>query len=131
MFFEERGGLVKLPPEKDILLRKYRDSFYDLHSAYSRYMLLLYNTIGSPDYNQVLLSGLKRSGLSGNPEAFFSRMLSRATVEECICYLVYLQRMDYASGGTSHNHLKACVSGEVVRILDHMDKLLSKPVSIG
>ena len=123
---EEHGGLVKLPPERKKVADAGREAFYRLHSLYCELMGALYQMIGRPIYHKMVSDAVQRvsNGDPGILSEVFLNHLDEMELEECISYLVYLQRMDYAGGGTSHDHIRACSSGAVYRVLSRMEWLL-------
>lgn len=123
---EERGGLVALPPEKKCHADLGREAFYELHHRYSELMKELYSLIGSPDYREVVSKAVQRvaPGNAAKIDEAFLDNLDQMELEECICYLVWLQRMDYGSGGTAHTHIRNCSNGNVYRVLGRMEWLL-------
>lgn len=123
---EEQGGLVKLPPEHKYHADLGRKAFYELHHRYSDFMTELYRMIGAPDYAGMVSNAVQRvaPGSSQDIAAAFLDHLDQMELEECICWLVYQQRMDYASGGTTYSHIRNCSNGNVYRVLGRMDWLL-------
>lgn len=123
---EECGGMVTLPPERKCHADLGREAFSELHNRYSDLMLALFSLIGSPDYRATVYNAVQQAapGKNQDLEGTFLAHLDRMGLEACVCWLVYLQRMDYASGGTRHTHIRSCSNGNVYRVLGRIEWLL-------
>jgi len=127
-YFEEYGGFTKLPEVKEEQMKKYRKTYMDIHMLYCDYMNILYHTIGRPDYYSLIERGLSRvdSDVKKDEVKEFLNHLNLMQFDECVCFIVFLQRMDYASGGASNEHLKNCMNGNIIKVLNHMENLLTE-----
>ena len=129
-FFEEGGGFANLPKEKEEALQKKKDDIYLLHTAYSQYMYILYDLIGKPYYYETMNEGIKRvckkypNEKDRDTYYVFAAHCEEMTFEECVCYIVSLQRDDYGSGGTESTHIKHCINGDVDKVLGRMVQFL-------
>ena len=125
-YFEQHGGFSKLSDKKEEQVNIYRDKINNLHHLYSDYMDILYDIIGKPDYFSFVERGLNRinNDVEKDEVKKFLSHLNLMQFDECVCFIVFLKRMDYASGGVDSTHLKNCVNGNIRKILNYMERLL-------
>lgn len=123
LFFKQSGGYVELPEDEQALADIYEKQYYEIGDIYYQYAYILYEIIGRPDYKTVVGSALKECGGRKMNAEVFMEQLQQMFLDECICFLIYLQREAYWSGGVDAPHLKNCMNGNVYKILDYMERM--------
>ena len=126
VFFEADNYLVQLSAEKQKIYDEYDEAYSKIHFLYNEYSTILYTLIGKPFYDDVVNNYMERLGIVDySVDNLISDFhVKQMTLQEGICLLVFFYRSDYWDERTGITQIRNCWNGNVLRILEHIEKLI-------
>jgi O-acetyl-ADP-ribose deacetylase (regulator of RNase III) len=120
---KEAGGMVKLPDHEKLHADAQREEFFAVHNDYCDLVMRMYEIIDRPNYDAILKNAALRLGLPQGDLTALAQRMQKLDSRECVSFLLLFYRMDYFSGGTGNDHIKACMGGTAERLMERLIRL--------